>query len=49
MNTIPEESSCLMFDEERALDFLNDDAKTGTELILSNIVTEISEMKSVSL
>lgn len=44
MNTLPEESSCLMFEEGRALDFLNDVAKNGIELILSNIVTEISEM-----
>jgi hypothetical protein len=38
-----------MFEEGRALDFLNDDAKNDDELISSNIVTEISEMKSVSL
>jgi hypothetical protein len=38
-----------MFEGGKALDFLNDDAKNGIELILSNIVTEISEMKSVSL
>jgi len=38
-----------MFEEGRAPDFLNDDAKNDVELILSNIVTEISEMKSVSL
>jgi hypothetical protein len=38
-----------MFEERKAPDFLNDDAKNGIELVLSNIVTEISEMKSVSL
>jgi hypothetical protein len=49
MNTLPEESSCLILEEGRALDFLNDDTKNGIALILPNIVTEISEMKSVSL
>jgi hypothetical protein len=49
MNTPPEESLRPMFEEGRAPDFLNDDAKNGVELILSNIVTKISEMKSVSL
>jgi hypothetical protein len=49
MNTLPEESSRLMLEEGRAPDCLNDDAKSVVELTLSNIVTEISEMKSVSL
>jgi hypothetical protein len=38
-----------MFEEGRALDFLNGDAKNGVELILSYIVIAVSEMKSVSL
>jgi hypothetical protein len=38
-----------MFAEGKALDFLNDDAKSDIGLILSYIVTAISEMKSVTL